>query len=209
MAFIQLCKEVRSQMADCHRAGFDSEDDCVEDAHGALRLRPAQEGDRAFLHAVFESTRVQEFAQIGWSADRIAALLAEQFSMQDAYYRQHYRHARFDVVMLGETAVGRLYHDWSGGEARLIDIALLPAYRGAGIGTRLMRAFVAHAAERMLPVVLYVEMNNPVQGLYRWLGFEPAGENGVYLQMRREAAAYRGEGGTVVPGLVLVGGAAG
>jgi ribosomal protein S18 acetylase RimI-like enzyme len=190
-------------MADCHSAGFDSEDECVEDAHGALRLRPAHEGDRVFLHAVFESTRAHEFAQIGWSADHIAALLAEQFSMQDAYYRQHYRHARFDVIMLGETAVGRLYHDWSGGEARLIDIALLPAYRGAQIGTRLMRAFVAQAAERMLPAVLYVEMNNPVQRLYRRLGFEPAGENGVYLRMRSEAAAYHGDGGTPVPGLVL------
>jgi ribosomal protein S18 acetylase RimI-like enzyme len=195
-------------MADCHNAGFDSEDECAEDAHGALRLRPAREGDRDFLHAIFESTRAHEFAQIGWSADRIAALLADQFSMQDAYYRQHYRHARFDVIMLGETAVGRLYHDWSGAEARLIDIALLPAYRGAKIGTRLLRAFVAYAAERMLPIVLYVEMNNPVQGLYCRLGFEPAGENGVYLQMRRQATAYHGEGGTPVPGLIVADGAA-
>jgi ribosomal protein S18 acetylase RimI-like enzyme len=192
-------------MADSDSAGFDAENDCAEDAHGALRLRPAHEGDRDFLHAVFASTRAHEFEQIGWSADRIAALLAEQFSMQDAYYRQHYRHARFDVIMLGETAVGRLYHDWSGGEARLIDIALLPAHRGAGIGTRLVRAFVAQAAARMVPVVLHVEMNNPVQALYRRLGFEPVGENGVYLQMRREAAPFHGEGGESLPGLVAGG----
>lgn len=190
-------------MADCHSAGLESEHASAEDARARLHLRPAHERDRAFLHAVFESTRAHEFAQIGWSADRIAALLAEQFSMQDAYYRRHYPHARFDVIMLGETAVGRLYHDWSGSEVRLIDIALLPAHRGAGIGARLVGAFVAHAAARGLPVVLYVEMNNPVQTLYRRLGFEPVGENGVYVQMRRPVAAYGGEPVAPVPGLQL------
>jgi ribosomal protein S18 acetylase RimI-like enzyme len=192
-------------MADCHSAGFDSDDDCGDDAHEAVRLRPARDGDRAFLQAVFESTRAQEFAQAGWSPDRIAALLAEQFSMQDGYYRQHYRRARFDVIMRGETAVGRLYHHWSQAEARLIDIALLRAHRGAGIGTRLVRALVAEAASRKLPVVLFVEMNNPVQRLYRRLGFEQTGENGVYAQMRRAAVAYAGEGGASVPGLAADG----
>ncbi|MEX3955987.1 GNAT family N-acetyltransferase [Trinickia sp. EG282A] len=155
-----------------------------------LRLRPAQEHDRPFLQAVFETTRAEEFAQIGWSPERIASLLAEQFSMQDRYYRQHYPHGRFDVVTLGETAVGRLYHSWHGSEARLIDIALMPAHRGAGIGGRLVRAFVAQAARKAMPVVLYVERNNPVQGLYRRLGFETIGESGVYWQMRRPAVPY-------------------
>lgn len=160
------------------------------DAAGRLYVRPVHERDRAFLRAVFESTRAHEFAQAGWSAERIAALLAEQFSMQDTYYRQHYRHCRFDVVMLGENPIGRLYHHWQGSEARLIDIALLPAHRGAGIGTRLMHAFVALAAANAMSVVLYVEMNNPVQGLYRRLGFEPVGENGIYMQMRRPAVPF-------------------
>ena len=166
-----------------------------------LRLRPAFESDSAFLRMVFESTRAEEFAQTGWSAERITALLAEQFSMQHAYYRRHYPHGRFDVVMLGETAIGRLYHDWQGAEARLIDIALLPDYRRAGIGGRLVRAFVARAAARTMAAVLYVEVDNPVQALYRRLGFETVGENGVYLQMRRPAAPFIDENVVPVPGL--------
>jgi ribosomal protein S18 acetylase RimI-like enzyme len=168
-----------------------------EETGDKLQLRPANASDRAFLCWVFESTRAQEFAQTGFNADCIAALLADQFSIQDTYYRRHYPHGRFDVILLGATAIGRLYHDWHGSEARLIDISLLREYRGMGIGGRLVRAFVEQAAARRMPAVLYVEMNNPVQGLYRRLGFEPVGENGVYLQMRRPATEYVGESAEV------------
>ncbi|RKE25173.1 ribosomal protein S18 acetylase RimI-like enzyme [Paraburkholderia sp. BL23I1N1] len=181
---------MRTQTADSAEARPDAGRRSIEEGGDRLCLRSASECDRAFLREVFESTRADEFARTGWRPERIVSLLAEQFSMQDTYYRRHYPHGRFDVVVLGERAVGRLYHDWHGSEARLIDIALLPAHRGAGIGTRLLRAFVTRAAARAVPVVLYVEMNNPVQGLYRRLDFEPVGENGIYIQMRRPVMPF-------------------
>lgn len=188
--WVLLRKEVRYQMLDDAGEHSNTEPRLARLNDGRLFLRSAEEGDRAFLYQVFETTRAEEFAHIGWAPERISALLAEQFSTQDAYYRRHYPQGRFDVVMRGQTAIGRLYHYWHGSEVRLIDIALLPAYRGAGIGGRLVRAVVARAAAKALPIVLYVEKNNPVQSLYRRLGFEAVGENGVYLQMRRPAAPY-------------------
>lgn len=189
-------------MANGSSPAFDAQCTRIESAGSSVRLRAACETDRAFLLAVFESTRAPEFAQLGWDGERISTLLAEQFAMQDAYYRQHYPHGRFDVIMSGEVAIGRLYHDWHGNEVRLIDIALLPAYRGAGIGTRLLHAFVAQAAAGAMPIVLYVEMNNPVQALYGRFGFESVGENGVYLKMRRPAAAFEYESGVSIEALV-------
>lgn len=170
-------------------------------AHDDIGLRASVRADEALLRAVFEGARADEFIAAGWHADEISELLATQFSMQDAYYRRHYPRGRFDIVLLGGTAVGRLYHDWTGNEARVIDIALLPAYRGAGIGTRLMRALVAQAARRAMPMTLYVEFDNPVRALYRRLGFEPAGENGVYERMRREAAPFDDAGHVAIAGL--------
>jgi predicted GNAT family acetyltransferase len=41
----------------------------------------------------------------------------------------------------------------------------------------------ADASSRKLSI--HVEMNNPARSLYGRLGFEPAGEHGVYLLMER------------------------
>jgi GNAT superfamily N-acetyltransferase len=168
--------------------GFSINDSCE-----SICLRASMEADQDFLHAVYASTRTAEFVNAGWGAAEIDTLLAGQFAMQDAYYRRHYRRGRFDVVLCGTMPVGRLYHDWSCREARVIDIALLPEYRGAGIGTRLMRALVAEAARRAMPMCLYVEFDNPVRSLYRRLGFAPVGENGVYEQMRRAVEPFAEE----------------
>lgn len=190
-------------MTDDVKANTGSKATRIRSFGDGLQLRPVLDSDREFLFSVFESTRAEEFARSGLGAERIAALLAEQFSMQDKYYRSHYPNACFDVIVLDGHRAGRLYHDWRGNEARLIDIALLPAYRGAGVGTRLMEAFVAHAAARAMPIVLYVETDNPVQALYRRLGFETVGENGVYLQMRRPNAAFDGARGIPVQALAF------
>jgi ribosomal protein S18 acetylase RimI-like enzyme len=59
-----------------------------------------------------------------------------------------------------------------------MDIALLPAYRGQGIGTRLLDALLAQA--QGAPVTLHVEPLNPAQRLYRRLGFRLLEDRGVY-----------------------------
>ena len=164
-------------------------------------LRASTAADRDFLRDVFASTRTTEFLAAGLDAETTRELLTQQFTMQDTYYRRHFPNGRFDIVVSGEAEVGRLYHDWNSHEACVIDIALLPAYRGAGIGTRLMKAVVAEAAKREIAVSLHVELNNPVRSLYRRLGFEKIGENGVYEQMRRAAAPLDDAGVNPVVGL--------
>jgi len=167
---------------------------CVCASHADIALRAATEADVDVLRAVFSSTRVDEFVNAGMPAEQVEPLLASQFSIQHDYYRRHYPRGRFDVITYRGERVGRLYHDWSGDAAQLIDIALLPVYRGLGIGSHLLRALVAEAARKRVPVRLYVEFENPVRRLYRRLGFVPAGENGVYELMQRDAVPFEEEG---------------
>jgi ribosomal protein S18 acetylase RimI-like enzyme len=165
---------------------FQSEADVIE-------LRAVTHTDREFLLTVFSSMRFDEFTGAGLSAAEIELLIEQQFTMQDRYYRRHYPQARFDVVLSGGVAAGRLYHNWDGDELRVMDIALLPSFRGRGIGARLMHGLIAQAAQRGMAVKLYVERNNPVRSLYIRLGFEKIGENGIYELMCRPAAPFESQ----------------
>jgi ribosomal protein S18 acetylase RimI-like enzyme len=65
-----------------------------------------------------------------------------------------------------------------------MDIALLPPFRGQGIGAGLLRPLLAEGADAGRSVSIHVEQSNPAMSLYRRLGFVPVGEHGVYILMR-------------------------
>ncbi len=78
---------------------------------------------------------------------------------------------------------GRLYVDRTAARIQIVDIALLPEHRDAGVGGRLLRQLLAEAAESGLPVSLHVTTHNPAQRLYARLGFVPLAGDEVYLEM--------------------------
>lgn len=145
-----------------------------------IDLRPAGSADEEFLYRVYASTRYDELAPLGWPTDRVEVFLRMQFRAQDAHYRQHYPAAAFDVILVGGEPAGRLYVDRWPDQVRVVDIALLPEFRGAGVGTFLLARLQAEAAAAGLPVSIHVETFNPALRLYQRLGFVKAGGNGVY-----------------------------
>ena len=62
-----------------------------------------------------------------------------------------------------------------------MDIAVLTERRGAGIGTRLMRALCDEADAIGTPVGIHVEKQNRARQLYQRLGFDEREDRGVYL----------------------------
>ena len=79
---------------------------------------------------------------------------------------------------------GRLYLSRWENEYRIVDIALLPEFRGQGIGTLIMNDILAEAADHGLPVTIHVEQFNPALGFYMQLGFKKIDETGVYHLMK-------------------------
>jgi ribosomal protein S18 acetylase RimI-like enzyme len=136
---------------------------------------------------VYASTRAAELELVDWSESDKQAFLRQQFTAQHTYYQQHYAAAAFQVVLRGDAMIGRLYVDRGPTEIRIIDIALLPEYRGDGVGTHLLRDLLSEASEDGKVVALHVERFSPALAWYQRLGFEPVEDRGVYLLMQWSA----------------------
>lgn len=161
-------------------------------------LRPAGAADIDFLFRVYASTRLEELAATRWAEAQVGLFLRQQFEAQDRHYRQHYACARFDIVQCDGADAGRLYVDRSDG-LHLIDIALLPAHRGRGLGSAILRRLAAEADQSEVAMNLHVEAHNPARRIYERLGFVQVGDTGVYLHLRRGPVAAGAEVSATLP----------
>jgi ribosomal protein S18 acetylase RimI-like enzyme len=157
-----------------------------------LRLRPMRSDDLAFLSMLYASTRRSEMDQVDWSDDQKRDFLQQQFQAQHHHYQEHFSDAEFLVIEKRKPGVepcdswqriGRIYLDEREDEIRLIDIALMPAHRNAGLGSQFLQALLRIAKGRDLAVRLHVEQFNPAAAWYRRYGFELIEERGIYLFM--------------------------
>lgn len=146
-------------------------------------LRRESERDLPFLMALFASTRANELAVVPWSEDQKRTFVAQQFEAQRRHYRAYHPTCAFDIIERNGVPAGRLYLEARATALHIIDIALLPEWRGRGVGTAILTASQAEAHARGLAVSLLVEKFNPALRLYRRLGFADAADHGVYLEM--------------------------
>lgn len=156
-----------------------------------VTFRPVEEKDLGFLSKVYASTRYEELQATGWSQQQVDEFLSMQFEAQDTFYKQQFPDAQYQIVQYGSEDAGRLYLDFREDEVRIVDIALLPEYRGKGLGTKLLNSIIDDAAEKQLSVGIHVEKNNPALNLYLRLGFEKIDDKGVYWLMEKPAQRMR------------------
>lgn len=151
----------------------------------AITLRPFTTDDLPLLFRIYAGTREQELAAVPWTQEQKVAFLAMQFQAQHADYQKNYPDAAFDIVECEGVPVGRLYLHQRPDEVRIIDIAILPERRSAGLGTALLSGVINDAKSIGKPVTIHVEKYNPALRLYQRLGFVEVGGNDVYLLMER------------------------
>jgi ribosomal protein S18 acetylase RimI-like enzyme len=147
----------------------------------SLRLRAATPEDKPFLRAVYASARAEELGRVPWSVEQKRAFTDMQFASQDTHYRRHYPTAQYSIIKVQGVPAGRLYVDRLEKEIRIIDIALLPEHRRAGIGTRLLSELQNEARLAGKALTIHVEKFNPALCLYQRLGFRQIEDKGVYL----------------------------
>jgi ribosomal protein S18 acetylase RimI-like enzyme len=153
-------------------------------------LRPAGPADADFLLRVYASTREDELAQTGWDAAMRQAFVRQQWQAQARHYQQHWPQAEHGVISVRRGAAlhpaGRLWLDRRAEALHVLDISLLPEWRGQGLGGAVLRQLMAGPTGGA--VSIYVETHNPARRLYDRLGFQPVGQpDGVHQFMRWHA----------------------
>jgi ribosomal protein S18 acetylase RimI-like enzyme len=145
-----------------------------------IAYRHAEAGDGSFLAAVYASTRTEELARTGWPDEMKRQFLAHQFQAQDVDYRRNFPHAERLVIELDGEGVGRLYIVEQDDHLLMIDVALLPGWRGRGIGAAIFCDVMVQARAAAKPIRIHVEKSNPARRLYDRLGFAKVHDEGVY-----------------------------
>lgn len=158
-------------------------------------LRPEAPEDDPFLIALYRTTRERELDMVpDWSEEQKQAFVLFQFNAQRHHYRTVLEKVAFDVIERAGEPIGRLYSQELNTQLHIVDIALVPEVRGQGLGGAILESLGFHAAKAGKPVGIFVESYNPARHLYDRLGFQPIGEQDIYLEMERpvEVALARG-----------------
>lgn len=102
-----------------------------------------------------------------------------QFAAQHKHYQSEYPDAEYQIILLGDHPIGRLYVHRRAAEIRILDITLIPEYRNRGIGTPLIQALIAEGQNTGRPVSIYVDNFGGAAGLFERLGFSKAENDGI------------------------------
>ncbi len=149
----------------------------------SVTLRATQPEDQDFLLAVYASTRADELAGTDWTEKQKAQFCEMQFTAQTSHYLLHYPTAEYFIAEYRSQPAGRLYVDRWEKEIRIMDIAIMPAFRNLGIGTKLLRQLQQEAESSNRLLSIHVERMNPALRLYERLGFTLTEDKGIYLLM--------------------------
>lgn len=148
-----------------------------------LTLLRSQEEDEELLFEIYASTRHDEFANLGWPEQELSRFLRMQYEMQKISYQTRYPNACYEIVVDQGGRIGRMLTADSEEAVVLVDVALLPAARGQGIGSLLIRDLQRKAAAVHKPIRLNVLADNPARRLYARLGFHVTGHQFPYIAM--------------------------
>lgn len=149
----------------------------------SIQLRPATAADEAFLLRVYKTSRGQDLRALGWDENRIDEFLELQYEAQQRFFSSEYARALDQIIVREDKALGRLFVDRREHEIRCIDLALLPEYRDAGIGTHLLKQLQEEAGRAKKPLRLQIIRFSPALSLLERLGFVRSSETGTHFQM--------------------------
>ena len=118
-----------------------------------------------------------------WDDNQKETFIAMQFNAQKQQYAMSYPQVDHNIILFRGAPIGRMMVARNDATISLVDIALLPKYRNAGIGTGLIQDLLKEAEIVGKPVRLKVFASSAAIRLYERLGFSRVGLATAYLEM--------------------------
>jgi ribosomal protein S18 acetylase RimI-like enzyme len=147
-----------------------------------VTLRAATFDDADFLFHLHRAAMQTYVAQTWGTWD-------EEWQLQ--HFGQHFDPSVCQIIMLHGQDIGVISVVRQVNGIFLSNLELLPAYRGRGIGTDLIKTLLAEAQQNGIALTLQVLKVNPARRLYERLGFVISGETATHYQMSTQSSATR------------------
>jgi ribosomal protein S18 acetylase RimI-like enzyme len=134
-------------------------------------LRLATPEDNEFLYQLYASTRIEEMDAAGFPQSEREAFCRMQFGFRQHHYGLHFARAQDHILQWQGVAVGRELVMRHADAFELIDIAMLPGYRGRGMGSYLLHGLILESEQKQFPIELYVDQHSRALAFYQRHGF--------------------------------------
>jgi ribosomal protein S18 acetylase RimI-like enzyme len=140
----------------------------------AYRLRAATPEDGEFIYQL-RVDGLKEYVTQVWGWD-------EEFNRE--LFRQKFNSRSYQMIVVNDRDIGAVALEHRENETFLADIEIAREWRGLGLGTAIIREFLANARRQGVPAALQVLKVNPARHLYQRLGFQVVGETDTHYLMR-------------------------
>ena len=154
-----------------------------------VTCRPALPADEPFLRSLIVETVSVELGAEFWPEALRDHLLAVQYDSRRQSIGIAFPRAADQIVLADGASIGWFVADESVAEIRMVELMLVPAWRGRGAGTALIRQVLARGYAAGKPVRLSVVTSNTgAIRLYKRLGFQSNGGDESRLHMQAGSA---------------------
>ncbi|WP_284638162.1 GNAT family N-acetyltransferase [Paenibacillus silviterrae] len=108
----------------------------------------------------------------GWTDEQSTPFIRMQWIARERHYSDYYPQAKYYIILIGGDWAGTCLVESSDMHIRIVDIALLAAFRNQGWGTLVLQHWLDKARVLGVPVLLSVNAANRAIRLYQRLGFQ-------------------------------------
>lgn len=149
-----------------------------------LTFRPETTEDEAFIRTLMLQVLTRSLGAEAWPEPLRTNLLDTQYRVRREGFRQMAGDAPGTILCVDGEPAGWLVLAETEEAILIVNIAVLEAWQGRGLGTWMLRSVIEKAGQRHIPVQLEVaRINDAARRLYLRLGFHEVGGNEIHHQM--------------------------